>query len=162
MADGDHLSRPPVTGRLKRPTRGRAGRPLIPLFGLAPDGVCTAVRLPGTPVSSYLTISPLPRCKSGRYVSVALSVGFPLPGVTRHPARWSSDFPLLQKKERSPGLPDLSKSSRHNNKRQAHSCHAQRSEASVTHHLSLRSPLLPAEAIPDLACYMLSSNPDTI
>ena len=30
---------------------------------------------------------------SGRYVSVALSVGLPLLGVTQHPARWSSDFP---------------------------------------------------------------------
>ena len=29
----------------------------------------------------------------GRYVSVALSVGSPLLGVTQHPARWSSDFP---------------------------------------------------------------------
>ena len=33
----------------------------------------------------------MPRC--GRYVSVALSVGLPLPGVTRRPALWSSDFP---------------------------------------------------------------------
>jgi len=32
--------------------------------------------------------------KSGRYVSVALSVGSPLPCVTGHPAWWSSDFPL--------------------------------------------------------------------
>jgi hypothetical protein len=30
----------------------------------------------------------------GRCVSVALSVGSPLLGVTQHPARWSSDFPL--------------------------------------------------------------------
>ncbi len=28
-----------------------------------------------------------------RHVSVALSVGSPLLGVTQHPARWSSDFP---------------------------------------------------------------------
>jgi hypothetical protein len=32
-----------------------------------------------------------------RYVSVALSVGSPLLGVTQHPARWSSDFPPLTK-----------------------------------------------------------------
>ncbi len=32
----------------------------------------------------------------GRYVSVALSVGSPLLGVTQHPARWSPDFPLWQ------------------------------------------------------------------
>jgi hypothetical protein len=40
----------------------------------------------------------------GRYVSVALSIGSPLLGVTQHPARRSSDFPLLPKKEQSPGL----------------------------------------------------------
>ena len=48
------------------------------------------------PVSSYLAISPLPpyaKSFGGRYVSVALSVGSPLLGVTQHPARWSSDFP---------------------------------------------------------------------
>ena len=31
--------------------------------------------------------------RNERYVSVALSVGLPLLGVTQHPARWSSDFP---------------------------------------------------------------------
>ena len=36
---GDHLSSPDVTIRVKRPTRGQAGRPSVPLFGLAPDGV---------------------------------------------------------------------------------------------------------------------------
>ncbi len=44
---------------------------------------------------------PLPE---GRYVSVALSVGSPLLGVTQHPARWSSDFPPFLKEGRSPGL----------------------------------------------------------
>ena len=33
-----------------------------------------------------------------RYVSVALSVGSPPLGVTQHPARWSSDFPLARKR----------------------------------------------------------------
>ncbi len=42
VKDGDHLSSPSVTGRVKRPTRGQAGRPYVPLFGLAPDGVCPA------------------------------------------------------------------------------------------------------------------------
>ena len=41
--------------------------------------------------------------KAGRYVSVALSVGLPLLGITQHPAQWSSDFPLAQS-QRSPGL----------------------------------------------------------
>jgi len=50
----------------------------------------------GTPVRSYRTISPLPpalRGARGRYVSVALSVGSRRPAVSRHPVRWSSDFP---------------------------------------------------------------------
>ncbi len=48
----------------------------------------------------HFTLTPT---KSGRYVSVALSVGSPLLGVTQHPARWSSDFPPAYG-ERSPGL----------------------------------------------------------
>jgi len=44
--------------------------------------------------------------RSGRYVSVALSVGFPLLGVTQHPARWSPDFPpRAPGTERPPALP---------------------------------------------------------
>jgi len=43
-------------------------------------------------VSSYLAISPLPE-KTGGIFSVALSVGLRPPGITRHPALWSSDFP---------------------------------------------------------------------
>jgi hypothetical protein len=39
---GDHLSSPDVTTRVKRPTRGQARRPFVPLFGLAPDGVYPA------------------------------------------------------------------------------------------------------------------------
>jgi hypothetical protein len=40
---GDHLSRAPVTRRLKRPyPRARAGHPIALLFGLAPGGVCRA------------------------------------------------------------------------------------------------------------------------
>jgi hypothetical protein len=46
-------------------------------------------------VGSYPTVSPLPvpvRAIGG-LLSVALSVGFPRPGVTWHPALWSPDFP---------------------------------------------------------------------
>jgi hypothetical protein len=49
--------------------------------------------LPREPVSSYLTISPLPFKLKGGLLSVALSLELPPPGVTRHPALWSSDFP---------------------------------------------------------------------
>ncbi len=58
--DGDHLSSPAVAGRVERPTRGQAGRPLCP-----PIWPCSGWGLPSQPVSrllvgSYLTISPLP------------------------------------------------------------------------------------------------------
>ncbi len=41
----------------------------------------------------YLTFAFVWGHLANRYVSVALSVGSPLLGVTQHPARWSSDFP---------------------------------------------------------------------
>ena len=43
--------------------------------------------------------------RSGRYVSVALSVASQRPAVSRHPALWSSDFPLAPPKrhKRPPG-----------------------------------------------------------
>lgn len=44
------------------------------------------------PVSSYLAFPPLPQ-NMRRYISVALSLGSPPPGITRHPALWSPDFP---------------------------------------------------------------------
>ena len=75
---------------------GRAA--LIPcgkafLFDLAPCGVCRAAAVASDAVRSYRTISPLPRRRRGGIFSVALSVGSPLPRVTRHTALWSSDFP---------------------------------------------------------------------
>jgi hypothetical protein len=51
----------------------------------------------------HFTLAPT---KSGRYVSVALSIGLPLLGVTQRPARRSSDFPPRCKSGRSPGLLD--------------------------------------------------------
>jgi len=90
-----------------------AGRPLRPSIWSC-SGWGLPSRLITQPlVSSYLTISPLPALTTilittliislnipfclvasrWRYVSVALSVGSPLLGVTQHPARWSSDFP---------------------------------------------------------------------
>jgi len=90
--DGSHLSSPDVTTKVMRPTRGQAGRPYVPLFGLAPDGVYPADRSPGRWWALTPPFHPYP-ADAGRYVSVALSVGSPLLGVTQHPARWSSDFP---------------------------------------------------------------------
>lgn len=65
------------------------------LLGLAPDEGYLAVVLLRTPVVSYTTISPSPK---RQFVSVARSSrlpvkGVPAPGVTRHHALWSADFP---------------------------------------------------------------------
>ena len=60
------------------------------LFGLAPGGVYPATTVTGSAVRSYRTLSPLPRNirpktnNAGGLLSVALSLGSPPPGVTRH------------------------------------------------------------------------------
>ena len=83
-----------------RPTRAAAGRlarrsriaPECPplLLGLAPGGVFPAAAVAGGAVRSYRTISPLPPAgiagRHGGVLSVALSLGSPPPGVTRHRA----------------------------------------------------------------------------
>ena len=92
-----HSSGTPVTGRLARSTRAAARKRLIaetiapPLFDLAPGGVYLADAVTGGAVRSYRTLSPLPpgsalRLKPGfgGLLSVALSLGSPPPGVTRH------------------------------------------------------------------------------
>ncbi len=66
-----------------------------PLFGLAPGGVYQAPVVTNGTVSSYLTISPLPRAWRGGIFSVALSFLSPRLGVTQHPVLRSPDFPLL-------------------------------------------------------------------
>ncbi len=56
------------------------------LFGLAPGGVYPANPISGVAVRSYHTLSPLPAyliCAGG-LLSVALSLGLPPPGITRH------------------------------------------------------------------------------
>ena len=61
------------------------------LFDLAPGGVYHAVPVAGTAVRSYRTLSALPGARPrelggppGGLLSVALSLGSPPPGVTRH------------------------------------------------------------------------------
>jgi hypothetical protein len=76
------------------------------LCGLAPNGVCLAVRVTAGAVGSYSAISPLPsgrrEASDGGFFSVALSSALPPPGVTRHRALWSSDFPpATPKRERT-------------------------------------------------------------
>ena len=68
------------------------------LRDFASNGVCLAVPVAGPAVSFYLTLSPLPRVnefhvKRGGLLSVALSSALRPPGVTRHCALRSSDFP---------------------------------------------------------------------
>ena len=79
-----------VAGRVEQPTRTAAqdracrARRHVSLHGLAPDGVYHARPVAGPAVRSYRTFSPLP-IEIGGLFSVALSLGSPPPGVTRHP-----------------------------------------------------------------------------
>ena len=121
---GDHLSSPGVTTRVKRPTRGLGRASFGPSIRSCSRWGLPSRLVTQPLVSSCLTISPLPAlainfrhliikthiscsliASRWRYVSVALSVGSPLLGVTQHPARWSSDFPPARS-GRSPGLLD--------------------------------------------------------
>ena len=56
------------------------------LFGLAPGGVCHATPVAGGAVRSCRTFSPLRQAEARvrGIISVALSLGSPPPGVTRH------------------------------------------------------------------------------
>jgi hypothetical protein len=75
------------------------------LFGLAPGGVCHALSVTRSPVSSYLAISPFPRVPvhvfryeiPNRNTGLCIFCGtFPASRrvrITDHPALWSSDFP---------------------------------------------------------------------
>jgi len=101
LRGGDHSSRTRISPRLKQPTREhRTGHPQALLYlVLLRAGLAWPARSPGPPVSSYLTVSPLPlpHWESGGLLSVALSVNLtsrrgPL-GVTQRPALRSSDFP---------------------------------------------------------------------
>ena len=74
----------------------RAFRRIASLRGLAPGVVYRAAPVTGRAVGSYPTFSPLPPgafARGGGLFSVALSSGLLPPGVTRHPALRSSDFP---------------------------------------------------------------------
>ena len=69
-----------------------------PLFGLAPCGVCPATAIAGGAVRSYRTFSPLPACLRKRAVYFllhwpSLCLEAQIPGVTRHTALRSPDFP---------------------------------------------------------------------
>ena len=85
-----------VASRLKQPTRTsvqdrtcHTEMRRVSLHGLAPDGVYPAQPVASLAVRSYRTFSPLPvtplKREAGGLFSVALSLGLPPPGVTRHP-----------------------------------------------------------------------------
>ncbi len=82
-----HSSRTAITDGLMQPTRTTtwkyAWQSLPSLLGLAPGGVYHARFITDPAVRSYRTLSPLPRMRGG-LLSVALSLRFPSPGVTRH------------------------------------------------------------------------------
>ena len=68
----DHSSGTSVAGGFARPTRavGRKDpgpKPVPPLFGLAPGGVCPAATVAGHAVRSYRTVSPLLRIVRERF-----------------------------------------------------------------------------------------------
>ena len=88
-----HSSGTPVAGRLEQPTRTAArkhawigqARPCRPYSVLLPVGFTVPAPSPETAVRSYRTLSPLPADQvGGGLLSVALSLGSPPPGVTRH------------------------------------------------------------------------------
>ena len=97
-----------VAAHLVQPTRAafrktRTARPepcLPPLFGLAPGGVCRAVRVAASAVRSYRTLSPLPRSRKTR--AVCFLWHFPWSRLRRTLSGtvfpWSPDFPHRRRK----------------------------------------------------------------
>ena len=86
-----------ITAGLKQPTRdsigaGHASSPIWPCseWGL-PCDLC--YQRPGALLPHPFTLACAPFGAIGGLLSAALSVALRRPGVTRHPALWSSDFP---------------------------------------------------------------------
>ena len=99
---GDHLSWPDVAAGLEQPTRSSRGTSRTPAFrphsclALLPVGVAWPPALLPAPVVSYTTFSPSPRTRysvPGAVLFCGPLRGSPRPGVTRHRALWSADFP---------------------------------------------------------------------
>src|SRR4051795_3645155 len=82
-----HATDPSGNAKVPPGTRNITGCPPL-LLGLAPGGVFPAAAVAVDAVRSYRTISPLPPVgypgRAGGVFSVALSLGSPPPGVTRH------------------------------------------------------------------------------
>ena len=95
--EDDHLSRLVVAKQLQRFQRA-GGPPYMLSFQSCTRWGLHSGQVAKPLVSSYLTFPPLraATCRS-RYLSVALSLESPPPGITRHPALWCSDFPHSSK-----------------------------------------------------------------
>src|SRR5947199_3656251 len=82
-----HLGRPSPAGSCRLPGARLAASSLR--LALHRVGLAKPPPSPEALVVSYTTVSPLPRRSRatpvGGLLSVALSIGFPRPGVTRHP-----------------------------------------------------------------------------
>ncbi len=108
----DHLSRPGLAIGLKQPTRSSKGasrsssRRISLLLGLAPDGGCLAGGIAAAAGGLLHHLFTLTEVEAPRGLAKAswlastpavLFCGpireLPRPGVTRHPALWSADFP---------------------------------------------------------------------
>ena len=93
---GDHSSRTTLARRLQRPTRAASRNhapepsrfpstiPCRPYSVLLPVGFTMPSSVTGNAVRSYRTLSPWRRRNGRHLLSVALSLGFPPAGVTRH------------------------------------------------------------------------------
>ena len=96
-AGEDHFSRTAIADGLQQPTRdsdgaGRASSPTWPCSGWGlPCDLCH--QRPGALLPHPFTLACAPGGAIGGLLSAALSVVSRRPGVTRHPALWSSDFP---------------------------------------------------------------------
>ena len=102
---GSHLSSPGVAAGVERPTRGLVGH-RIPLFGLAPDGVCPDPRCchrGGELLPRHFTL--IPSARDGMFLWHFPS-GCPAPPLAGILARWCSDFSSLPS-NRNGGCPAL-------------------------------------------------------
>src|SRR5512138_100746 len=98
-----HLG-PPLPAASSNQPGSMGGPPLtLPYSVLLLVGFTWHPASPSDPVSSYLTLSPLPALAGG-LLSVALSLGLPPLDVIQHHALWSPDFPPPFERRRLPGL----------------------------------------------------------
>ena len=103
---GDHSSRPRVSPGFKRPTRKQDGPSAFPYLVLLRVGFAKPIRYrTAGALLPHLFILTAANCFA---TAVYFLLHFPSltsPRVTRHTALWSSDFPPLTNKGRSPVYP---------------------------------------------------------